>query len=272
MKKIIHLSDLHIGYKRRITGVTTLGIFGPIQAKIIEKCQPASDYIIVITGDLLDNVTKKNPYDGIKEILKNFDQAGFKDILIAPGNHDYGTGNFASSKFARQFKKEIYGYENKEFPDFRVIDQVAFIGLDSMQGEVRANQGLWADGEIGKEQRDRLDEILSGKTPPSGPTVKECDYTVVYLHHHPIARENYFKKTFHGLDDAAELEQVCAPYSISALLFGHNHSGKDCNGNWNIKRAYDAGSTTGKKRKRPGPIRIIDLSTPVSSDYDLNER
>lgn len=115
-------------------------------------------------------------------------------------------------------------------------DNIAFIGLDSVQGQMKINKGDWADGEIGKEQRKELDDLLSGKAPIEGPKISDCDYTVVYLYHHPIGRGNYFKKIFHGLDDADELKKVFKPYRIDALLFGHNHDGRAWYKSWNIDR------------------------------------
>ena len=48
MKKIIHLSDLHVGYK-------DLGErFQCIADDIIFLKQPAANYVIVITGDLAE--------------------------------------------------------------------------------------------------------------------------------------------------------------------------------------------------------------------------
>jgi 3',5'-cyclic AMP phosphodiesterase CpdA len=276
MKKIIHISDLHVGYEKEKNHeviFSTYKNFEEIIEKIIDKCTPPSDFIILITGDLVDNAKEGNG-KLLKTIKTDFldvlEDAGFNNILIVPGNHDYGTGNSANVDCMRIFKETIYGDKDKSFPDVRVIDGIAFIGLDSMQGELKKNEGIWADGEVGKEQIIALDEFLSGKRPLTGPKVSDCKYTVIYLHHHPIDRGSYFKKKFHGLDDADDLKNVLAPYKIDALLFGHNHDGRPWYESWGIPRVYDAGSTTGK-RNSPGPIRIIDLSKKISPDSDLKK-
>jgi predicted MPP superfamily phosphohydrolase len=48
MKKIIHLSDLHVGYNDCGAKLEQL------VTEIIEQHQPASNYVIVITGDTRD--------------------------------------------------------------------------------------------------------------------------------------------------------------------------------------------------------------------------
>jgi len=114
-----------------------------------------------------------------------------------------------------------------------------------------------------------------GKKPLSGHLVTECTYIVIYLHHHPIDGGNFIRRIFHRLDDAEDLKTVLSrhmqgQHKIDALLFGHNHEGREWNGSWGIPRVYDAGSTTGK-RNLPGPIRVIDLSKDISPDWDLTK-
>lgn len=77
----------------------------------------------------------------------------------------------------------------------------------------------------------------------------------------------FIKRRIHGLDDAPDLKKTLKKHRIDALLFGHNHDGKHWNGNWGIKRCYDAGSSTGKGGKQ-GPHRVIDLSKEIYTDFD----
>jgi hypothetical protein len=49
VKKIIHLSDLHVGHKE------CGDRFRFIIESISKACRPSSDFIAVITGDLVDN-------------------------------------------------------------------------------------------------------------------------------------------------------------------------------------------------------------------------
>jgi 3',5'-cyclic AMP phosphodiesterase CpdA len=254
MRKIIHLSDIHIGYK----GMST--IFDGMIDRLIYLYQPADEYVIVITGDLVNNVTRQGQLSKAKAQIKRIREAGF-NLLIAPGNHDYGTGSNATARGMKKYKKTIYGSSNKPFPIFTPLGNIAFIGIDSMEGEIIKNQGALANGEIGKRQLAGLEERLSSQP------VKNSKYTVIYLHHHPIDMGGLIKRRIHGLDDAKKLKKILAANKIDALLFGHNHDGKPWNGSWGIKRVYDAGSSTGKKSQQ-GPHRVIDLSKPVTTDFD----
>ena len=79
MKKIIHLSDLHIGFKdhhKRFESIVSRLIF--------EKQDKAEKYVIVVTGDLIDNAYQKRSYHPVKAEFDRLNKAGFHHILIAP--------------------------------------------------------------------------------------------------------------------------------------------------------------------------------------------
>ncbi len=252
MKKIIHLSDLHIGYGdlgERFQCVSTNMIF--------EK-EPAKDYVVVITGDIVERA-RDDYYDEAKMYMERLDEAGFT-VLVVPGNHDYGTGAWGSKKFVGRFKKTFFGKTDVTYPKLDIIQGTAFIGLDSMAEELHIYDALWANGELGDAQFKRLDRMLSRKT------VKDCKYRVVYLHHHPFDPLS----TWHQLKDSADLKKVLSKHgNINALLYGHNHLGKKHNGKWGISRCYDAGSST-RKNDAVGDHRVIDLSQDARWDYDAD--
>ncbi len=259
MKKIIHISDLHTGYENCTEK------FDKLANMILLNCIPAEEYVIVITGDLVDDATETD-YSEVITILTKLKEAGF-EILIVPGNHDYGTGAIANKKYVEKFKKAFFYTTRKEFyPYFKLVSKtpnqiIAFIGLDSMAGELKFFSGkFWAEGELGDEQLERL-EILLNK-----PEIKACSKRVVFLHHHPF--DTALELPFLYLKDSDKLQKIIAG-KVDALLFGHKHSGKEHNGKWNIPRCYDAGSSTGKKGEI-SPVRIIDLSTDVSNDKIVN--
>ena len=94
MKKIIHLSDLHIGYG-------DLGDrFGCVTNNIIFGKQPANQYVIVITGDIVESAFARTGYDEPEAHIERLRTAGYT-VLVAPGNHDYGTGNLANKKYVQ---------------------------------------------------------------------------------------------------------------------------------------------------------------------------
>lgn len=251
MKKIIHLSDLHVGY-----GNLT-GKLRDLVSRIIFHKQPANDYIIIITGDIVQNANKDGSFEEASAQLDRLKQAGFH-VLPVMGNHDCGTGVAATKKNLKKFKKHFYGDKKYKFPKLDIIDDIAFIGLNSMAGELKtfSLERFGAEGELGKKQRNILSTQLTSNK------VQNCTYKVIYLHHHP-----FDPQPFHHLKDSVELGEILVQHKIDALLFGHNHAGLVWNGHWNIQRAYDGGTSTGKKGS-PNPHRVIDLSTHPSKDYD----
>jgi len=263
MKKILHMSDLHVGHEdlaRR---------FRRIADAIIARYQEqASDFVIVITGDLAHNANKLESFCRVKQILDLLKTAGFEHILTVPGNHDHGTGESADEKFVEIFQKIFYG-RRIEFPKLDIIDGVAFLGLNSMEEELHWYDRFWAEGDLGARQLDRLEQALLG------PEVRACQKRVIYLHHHP------FKwRPFHQLKDSKGLKKVLVSamdkgISIDAILFGHNHQGKAHNGEWGIPRCYDAGTATLKARPKyldwfhwyqvHASTRVIDLANEDAS-------
>ncbi len=258
MMKIIHLSDLHIGY----SGCENR--FRVIIDNIISFCENTHDYIIIITGDIVDDGTKKKQLDKALAQIGILEDAGFI-VLVVPGNHDYGfLGSFPLNKFGKQFNKFFYGVSDIDYPILGhpkspgLINDIAFIGINSMEAEVEERDYiLGAQGRIGNEQLAELDELLKTDT------VMNCRKRVVYLHHHPFKQRLHLK-----LHDVPEFKRVLMTNgNIDCLLFGHYHKGLKWNNSWGIKRCYDAGTTTSKGNK-PGHHRIIDLSKETVFDFD----
>lgn len=260
MNKIIHLSDLHLGSRKMS------GHFRLLVDNLIAAVQPANDYIIVVTGDLIDNGYDDYRHKECRELFDRLAAANFK-VLPVPGNHDYGKfGVGGDIDRVRDFKRIYFGDENISYPkvDFSNDGAIAFIGLDSMAATFRPDgYTANASGRIGEQQLAGLETILNDSR------VSACKKRVVYLHHHPLKGMH----DGHKLKDAEALCRLLLNRRpvVDALLFGHNHEGKEWNG-WlkEISRCYDAGSST-FKRLKPGslaPHRIIDLSLPAESDYD----
>ncbi|MCF6174362.1 MAG: metallophosphoesterase [Victivallaceae bacterium] len=248
-KKIIHLSDLHVGYENLTS------VLGDMVSRMIFHKRPASDYVVVVTGDLVDNATEESSYAATSEHLNRLEDAGFM-VLVVPGNHDYGTGGRGYSKYVELFKQHFFGNPDITYPKLDMVDNIAFIGLDSTAEELNWYDSLWAQGELGEEQLDRLAELLASDE------LTDIEYKVVYLHHHPFA-----PKPLHHLKDSEKLGDILKNHPVDVLLFGHNHDGKVWNGNWGIERVYDAGSSTGKDGKA-NPHRVIDFSREPAFDYD----
>ncbi len=250
MKEIIHLTDLHIGF------ADLAERFEIIVDNLIFSMRPARHYIVVVTGDLVDKSTKPGNYEEARHLLGRLRSAGYP-VLVIPGNHDYGTGYLEEKRFIPLFKEAFFGDAKVTYPKLDILGGIAFIGLDTIAEEVEWHDRLFAEGELGDEQRNRLDDLLGDSQ------VRACKHRVVYLHHHP-----FDPRPLAQLRDSEKLGLVLKRHAnIDALLYGHNHAAKKRNGTWGIVRCYDGGSAT-RKRGAAGAHRVIDLRRDPRLDYD----
>jgi 3',5'-cyclic AMP phosphodiesterase CpdA len=252
MPKIIHLSDLHIGH--RDCGDKFKQIIDALSSSML----PAKEYVIVITGDLVENASNNSARDEVLGGINVLKRYGYT-VLVVPGNHDYGNGIWASKKHVDYFKMQFYGNAKQCYPKVDEVDDVVFIGLDSTAEELHWYDRMLAEGELGKHQLKKLERII-------GDRVYDGMKKVVYLHHHP-----YDSQFGHQLKDSHLLEEVIRN-KVDVLLFGHLHNKSDGSGNvyngiWGIERAYNAGSAT-RKNGNYGFHRVMDLDKSPHSDYD----
>ncbi|MEZ4527979.1 MAG: metallophosphoesterase [Desulfobacterales bacterium] len=249
MRKIIHLSDIHIGYKDMGTRFDRI-----VTQMIFHNC-PGNHYLVLITGDMVDDATKDGSYEEACFQISRLKKEGFR-VLTVPGNHDYGSGVLGHPKYVEKYKEYFFEDISISYPKLDLVGNIALLGLDSMAEELHWYDRVFAEGELGDRQLERLKNLLESDS------VQKAACRVVYLHHHP-----FHPTPAHHLKDSEKLGAILKQYPVDALLFGHNHEGKVWNGEWGIKRVYDAGSATGKGGK-VGPHRIIDLSKDPFFDYD----
>ncbi|HUV24538.1 MAG TPA: metallophosphoesterase [Methanomassiliicoccales archaeon] len=265
MTWILHISDLHIGYpgtldrfRRMVRGLSTNPQLEP------EKT------VVVITGDLVNRISSRKDFKIVKGELKALALAGYQKILVIPGNHDYGSGSRGSKQYVSIFKDVFYGKE-RTYPILDIVEDIAFIGLDSMAEELNWYDRQWAEGEIGTSQLERFRTILQMEE------VRQCGRRVIYLHHHPFDWQ-----PLHQLKDSLQLGEIIESTmgegtSIDAILYGHHHRGRSSNGHWGVKRCYDAGTATLKPRQKvqkmlpwfwevQNATRLFDLDKPTSED------
>lgn len=281
--KIIHFSDIHIGYKDKeysnkysVADDRFSLIIDNLHVKLKELNKlKQNEYVMIITGDLV-NQAGDNDDDGyqnykiMKNILTKLNNNGFKNILIVPGNHDYYKPYLHSDKkLVQVFKDNFWGFTQKpalteDYPRLNIINNVAFIGLDSMSAENGLIKSWGADGDLGRPQKDRLVNLLNNDS------VQKCKHRVIYMHHNPFDL-NYW----HILRDAKEFKDILKSYNnthtdkkIDLLLFGHTHNAQKYDGNCEISRCYEAGTTT-RKLCMPGIHRLIDVENPAK-DIDLD--
>ena len=219
---------------------------------------------IIITGDLVENPFTHDGYQQTDPYFDAWRQQGYH-ILVAPGNHDYGVGFFNWPPCASRFAKHFYPENPTPFPQLQILDNVAYIGLDSNAAELRWYNMWFPNGQLGKKQLQRLAHILEN------PLVQKAKHRVLYMHHHPND-----SGLFMGLKDWAALHTLIdQPELFSAVLFGHRHliapKGKASQKPFlHIPRVYDAGASLQKKGYPQGPHRLIDLDAPPDHDIDLH--
>jgi predicted phosphohydrolase len=251
--KVIHLSDLHVGHAE--CGMR----FRIIIENISLRMQPTDDFVIVITGDLCDNANRPDKCEEVARSIIELRLRGYK-ILVIPGNHDYGTGTMGNIRNVALFKERYFNDRGISYPKLDILDGTAFIGLDSTAEELNWHDRIFAQGELGRDQLERLSRIIDD---PVIVNMKK----VVYMHHHP-----FDFKLGRQLKDSDELKEIIEN-RIDMLLFGHYHRSKASvekilNGVWGIPRCYNAGAAT-HKNGNPGFHRVIDLSfSDPGMDYD----
>jgi 3',5'-cyclic AMP phosphodiesterase CpdA len=233
IKKIIHLSDIHIGYEDCFQKAEK------IVSNIIKR-EKTEGTVVLITGDIVDKGASKDDLVAGLKLIGELRGNGFT-VLLCPGNHDYGTGYMNSAKTAENFLK-IYLPE-VSFPRLDIIGNVAFIGLDSTAGELEWYNRFFADGKLGRVQRMALEKIMDD------PAI-QGKIKVVYLHHHPI----HFMPLM-WLKDRERLKKIIGG-KVDVLLFGHLHFGNTYHNAWGIKVVMDGGSSTGKKALGNIPVNI----------------
>ncbi|MBT3877771.1 MAG: hypothetical protein HOF76_01790 [Candidatus Scalindua sp.] len=304
MKKIIHLTDLHMGYKDDKKDIHCTEAFINIVGHIItDYGSNADEYVIVITGDLCNSAAtgdeEEYEHNGktfmappqyiiAKTEIKRLEAENFK-VLVIPGNHDYGMkGTKYLPEYVEKFKKMFLDKPDVIYPTlYKGVSDMAFIGLDSMDGvfyeddssddeepyefedddedTVRLVGGSFAYGKITKEQLERFEVMLNEQN--------NVEHIVIYLHHHPF-NQWFGRQLFHGLHGYKDLKKLVMNYNnvnnnVKAILYGHNHHGYKWNYRWGVPRFYDGGSSTGKGG-HVSPHRIIDLSEEVPGYIDGN--
>jgi 3',5'-cyclic AMP phosphodiesterase CpdA len=267
--KIIHLSDTHVGRDNNaqrlqavLDDIATLG-------------DPAQ-HLIVHTGDLNDSGDPATMQQG-RALLDGMATRGWQ-VLLAPGNHDYGdalhTDPQCAGQFQAQFGSYLFARQPARFPVLTLTEDCALIGLDSNAAGLSWWERWAAEGHLGAQQIAEVHALLDA------PQLRRRK-VVVYLHHHPfidaftvradVADQAWLShllgwntRRFRRLEDAYSLMQ-CLRDRVDVLLFGHQHFGLDYSAEgqrYGVRLALDASSSTCTQmdtdRMR---YRIIDTAT-----------
>ena len=256
MTSFIQLSDLHIHKKKKLENINCEKIVNQIIKKYDgpKKDKPA----VLITGDIVDDGEAKQ-YNSAVKLLRPLVENGFT-VLPVPGNHDYGPcGNIYTEKAQANFQKYILsdlieynpagetGTTMEDlFPMVTTIEDVVFVGLDSVVGKEDAAMHF-ASGEVGADQRRKLVEILMD------PQIVLGKKIVVYFHHHP-----FYHAVGLEMDDAKEVLRILAN-KADFICFGHKHVSKVWNAENDIGWVLASGKSTEHNAQHNFQFRQINI-------------
>lgn len=249
--RFLQLSDTHIGRGDNDDHLKTI-VKGIIDTKNKHKCDT-----VVFTGDITDDGHRwqlRRANSIIDRLRDAF------NVIIVPGNHDYGRNGIHESTEAQKRFHSVLKLDD-DYPTVQIIGGVAYIGLDSMEKEMKDTEAIGAQGEIGKKQLIELDAELTDLR--DNKSVKKI---VVALHHHPF----YYRYVM-VLRDAGELKEVLKSGSpsaprVDALVFGHKHGTKrfkNKEDKYGIPLIFASPKSTSMKKTKEGKavftINLIDL-------------
>lgn len=169
--KIAHISDLHLcsNYKKQNAVKTK---------KLIENALKNGADHIVITGDISDNANEKD-FLILRKILQTYNLLEWDKASVVIGNHDIFGGvqtaqdiiNFPAKctktnyhikqqifykYFEELFINTIFTSDENPFPFAKVLNNVALIGMNSIDVYSKIKNPFASNGLVDKIQRLRL--------------------------------------------------------------------------------------------------------------------
>lgn len=260
--KIIHLSDIHIGKSSNHER------FATIVEWILQKKTTHRSKVIVITGDIVD--------DGVlwqyKEAKKQIDRLrdGGINVSCVPGNHDYGpNGIIENNECIGYFKKYISC--DIDYPHFELINNHAFVLLDSMLEEMKETELWGAQGKLGKNQLRNLDKLLNDLEDGSSETK-----VIIAMHHHPFYYNYFLKLRDDDLFKKVITREESGTSRVNCVMFGHKHVGKRFNDptdskeeKYGIDVIFASGSTTERHSNGKMIVPVIDLNNNKVSKHNI---
>ncbi len=279
MYKIAHISDTHICFDdEKGHGVRLVEILNDIKSRNCDH--------IAVTGDLAENPNLKD-LQLVREIFSKFDLLDSSKLSVIPGNHDIFGGAPKGKMFFRfplmckevnydenmdkfiEFFKETFP-SNNSFPYLKLTDDVAFVGLNSIDkwSEERNTEG--SNGNIDKDNFKKLKNILKSEG------VKD-KYKIILIHHHfeIVSDDAYpahslwikivnWKMRMYG---RKKILRFFKKYKVNLVLHGHTH----INQIYNIDNTTFINSSAGCVPITDDQIRKYNIiSIPGKNDPEKN--
>jgi predicted phosphodiesterase len=216
-KRILHLSDLHIGLAETTQRRSYL-------KRHIKSLLPSVDRVVV-TGDLFDTPSEefRASFD---EFRRDIEENCKKRLLVVPGNHDMRTKGNRIGSFGRNAEY----ITDLEWSPIEVDHdmQTVFFSFNSSES------GNFARGSVSLRQRlsrsEKHDEELQRQK-----QVRDY-FNIALIHHHPI---NYGSQPtalyerilamlggderFIAFDESEDFMKWCVGRHIGLVLHGHKH-------------------------------------------------
>jgi hypothetical protein len=188
--RILHLSDLHFGPK---TDYST-GLCFQMEARLrTELGNPPALDAVFVTGDLVDNrdviqsqTAYKEALQRVKTYLKRFCaewcKAGYKALVVVPGNHDYRLfGCFpgpqaTEEEFRKQFHAN-FGHRVLQFTNAKIILPIACFDSNFRHSWRKLDL---ARGQVDPDEAPRFQSAVSALR-FDGEVVR-----IALVHHHPL--------------------------------------------------------------------------------------
>ncbi|MBR0471607.1 MAG: metallophosphoesterase [Methanosphaera sp.] len=185
MTKIVHMSDLHIGFAN---------FREDILLNTINKINKLNPEAVVISGDITDNGYYRE-FVKVKEYLDLL----IPPTIVIPGNHD--ARNIGDEVF-----EEIIGdrYSTLDLEE----SNIKIIGLDSSEPDLD-------HGKIGRLQKRFLEREIKDAEDRNM-------FIIITVHHHIISIPNTGRER-NVLSDAGDILLLLLNNNVNLVLSGHKH-------------------------------------------------
>ncbi len=275
--KIAHISDLHLNsFYNDLT-------YKKIKSLLKNISDINVDHL-VITGDLTDNA-EQNDFLILRRLLKRFGFLSGKKLSLTIGNHDifggvqkpddiFSFGERCRNVNYRKMVSDFISYfpeafENCEyldkdyFPFLKSIDDVLFLGLNSIAEYSAINNPFSSNGEVSLNQFNKTFELFSKYS-------NDCKNRIILIHHHfnkiksnsksslGMIWQNIEKQTM-KLRNKKRLFKLFNEFNVNLILHGHLHESKEYFRNGN--RFLNAGATIRGKHENKISFNVIDTES-----------
>jgi Icc protein len=230
---IAQISDLHLDGSGRLLA-TTEALSAAIREAMADFAD-VPDRILLITGDLVDDPTRR-ALDEALAVIASFRQTGlFTDIQAVAGNHD------VKRPSKRAGRHDVYDYLHLPRSSKSVYYRQAGLDLVLLDSN-RASLSTLASANIDESAYSALvadSARLSVELAGSMGSVGRADYAepaenlvrVLALHHHPLPQATGEGKRFLGVPDEplmylaapATFLEAATSLNVDLVLHGHRH-------------------------------------------------